>query len=271
VFSERQPGQRLSFDCQAFIRIGSANDAKSVCWGIAVNKLVLGIAALTALIVSPALGADMPLKAPPMMPVWSWTGFYFGIEGGDGWGSTRHTNAVTGINSGTDNNLDGGLFGATYGYNWQSGALVLGLEGDISWTGISDTFKDNGSGFCGTNDACHTQLNWLGTDRVRVGYASNRYLVYATGGVAYGAVQANLPGSVTGCCTNETHTRVGYAAGGGFEMMFTRNLSAKLEYLYVGLGNTTNYHDISAGGEAENVLVTSNIIRAGLNYHFGGM
>lgn len=113
-------------------------------------------------------------------------------------------------------------------------------------------------------------MNWLGTDRVRVGYASNRYLVYGTGGVAYGAVQANIPGSVFGCCTNETHTRAGYAAGAGFEVMFARNLSAKLEYLNVNLGNTANYHEI-ASGDAENVLVTSNIVRAGLNYHFGGM
>jgi outer membrane immunogenic protein len=237
-----------------------------------MKRTVLGSLITMLLAVTPFAtthAADMLLKAPPP-PVWSWTGFYVGIEGGDGWGSTRHTNAITGINSGTNNNLDGGLFGGTYGYNWQSGALLFGLEGDISWSGIRDTFPDNGSGFCGINDACHTQLNWLGTDRVRVGYASNRYLVYGTGGVAYGAVQANIPGSVFGCCTNETHTRAGYAAGAGFEVMFARNLSAKLEYLNVNLGNTANYHEI-ASGDAENVLVTSNIVRAGLNYHFGGM
>ena len=232
-----------------------------------------GVAIITLLIGAPlsvACAADMALKAPPITPVWSWTGFYLGIEGGGGWGSTEHTNSSTGISSGTNNNLDGGLFGATYGYNWQSGALLFGLEGDISWSNIKDTFADNSSGFCGPNDACHTQLNWLGTDRVRVGYASNQYLIYGTGGVAYGAVQANVPGTVTGCCTNETHTRLGYAAGGGFEVKFSRNWSGKLEYLYVNLGNTTNYHFIATGA-AEDVLVTSNIVRAGLNYRFGGM
>lgn len=117
-----------------------------------MKRTVLGSLITMLLAVTPFAtthAADMLLKAPPP-PVWSWTGFYVGIEGGDGWGSTRHTNATTGINSGTNNNLDGGLFGGTYGYNWQSGALLFELEGDISWSGIRDTFPDNGSGFCGS-------------------------------------------------------------------------------------------------------------------------
>ena len=59
--------------------------------------------------------------------------------------------------------------------------------------------------------------------------------------------------------------RTGYTVGGGIEAMFTRNWSAKLEYLYVNFGEKANYA-IIGGTPAENVLVTSNIIRLGLNY-----
>jgi outer membrane immunogenic protein len=214
-----------------------------------------------------ASAADMPVKAAPMVaPAYNWTGFYIGIEGGYGWGSTSHTNVVTGIGSVTDHSLKGGIFGATYGYNWQTGPWVLGLEGDFSWSGIKDAFIDP-SGFCGAGPNCNTNLRWLGTDRVRLGYAWDRYLVYGTGGVAYGSVNAGINNA---CCDFETHTRVGYTVGGGIEAMLVRNWSAKLEYLYVNLGDKVNYNaTIVAPPDGESVAVRFNMVRVGLNYKFG--
>ena len=75
----------------------------------------------TAVLVQTGLAADLPVKAPVMLPTaapYSWTGFYLGIEGGGGWADTRHTNPLNGINSG-DVSINGGLFGGTYGYNLQ--------------------------------------------------------------------------------------------------------------------------------------------------------
>jgi len=235
----------------------------------AVMKLhVFGGLAISALVITTPLStagaADIPLKAPPPASSYNWTGFYLGIEGGGGWGSTQHTNETTGISSGKSNNLDGGLIGGTYGYNWQFGQWVLGLESDISWSGIQDRFQDNGSGFCTGVLTCVTKLNWLGTDRARFGYASDKYLAYVTGGVAYGAVNATIVGNA--CCTNETHTEVGYAAGGGIEGKIIPNWSAKLEYIYVDLGSHHIYQN--AVPHLEDVLVTSNTVRFGLNYHF---
>ena len=134
---------------------------------------------LTAAIFNSARAADMALKAPPpAAAAWSWTGLYLGLEGGGGWGSTSHTNATSAIGSGVNHNLDGGLFGATYGYNWQSGPLVLGFEGDISWSGIKDTFvSSTANNFCITASPCYTALRWLGTDRGRIGFAWDRYLI----------------------------------------------------------------------------------------------
>lgn len=216
----------------------------------------------------PANAADMPARAPvykapvAVAPAWNWSGFYVGVVGGGGWGSTRHTNELNNATSGTDDNLNGGIVGATYDYNWQWGTVVAGLEGDISWSGIRDSFRDN-AGFCGPAP-CVTNLQWLGTNRARVGFAWDRFLIYATGGVAYGSVQAT-------CCaipviTDETRQRSGYVVGGGIESMLAANWSAKLEYLYVDLGEKTNYHTTQPAGEK--VLVTSNMVRLGINYHF---
>jgi hypothetical protein len=92
------------------------------------------------------------------------------------------TNTINGINSGTVG-ISGGLFGGTYGYNFQLGSWVLGFEGDFSWSGIRSKFFDNnGSDFCSpaVELECMTNLLWLGTDRGRLGYAWDRLLVYGT-------------------------------------------------------------------------------------------
>ena len=51
-----------------------------------MRKTFIAFAAITALVHSPALAADMDYKAPvlPPPPVWSWTGFYIGADGGYG-------------------------------------------------------------------------------------------------------------------------------------------------------------------------------------------
>jgi outer membrane immunogenic protein len=217
-----------------------------------------------------ASAADMPAKAPvykaPMVVAPTWAGFYLGVAGGYGWGTTGHTNEVTNIGSGTNNSLRGGIFGVTSGYNWQWGSIVAGLESDFSWSGIKDTFNDNGTGFCPVAQPCVTNLKWLGTDRARLGYAWDRWLIYATGGLAYGRVEATIA-NFTGV-TDETKWRWGYAVGAGVEMMLMPNWSAKAEYLYVNLGDKTNYRLIAPGND-ESVLVRSSIVRVGLNYHFG--
>ena len=191
----------------------------------------------------------------------NWSGFYLGAEGGYGWGSTKHTYAGNGANSGTSTKLSGGLIGATYGYNWQLGSWLIGLEGDMSWTGIKDSFSST-TGFCNSPARCSTDLKWLGTDRARLGYSVGHILLYGTGGFAYGDVRASLPNS--GCCDQETHWRTGYTAGGGIEAMIAPQWSVKVEYDYVDLGNSVNYHLISGG--AEKVLVHDNLIRVGINY-----
>jgi outer membrane immunogenic protein len=244
-----------------------------------VRKVVTVIVAFVALLAPPALAADMAVKAPPSadVPVYDWAGFYLGIEGGGGFGSTSHAFAAapSGANSGGSSNLKGGLAGGTYGYNFQFGRWVAGFEGDFSWSGISDTFIANSGTptFCPAGFPCYTSLEWLGTDRVRLGYAFDRYLAYATGGVAYGNVLATILNAGPTGIDSETHTRVGYTVGAGIEDMIAPNWSVKLEYLYTDFGRENGYTCVVCTPfppTKELVYLNSNIIRLGVDYHFGG-
>jgi len=218
------------------------------------------LAGASALVLSSAtvLAADMPVrtpiaKAPPVAaPLFNWTGLYYGVSGGYGWGSSTHNDPVIGS---TSFDTDGWLLGGTVGYNWQSGPYVFGVEGDLSWANIEGSaISPAGPVF--------TELNWLGTGRVRAGYAADAYLFYVTGGAAFGKVDAGNP--VAGGGTG-SETRVGWTLGGGVEAALAQNWTAKLEYLYVDLGDKDNYP--TAGGPVD-VAFKSHIVRLGLNYKF---
>jgi outer membrane immunogenic protein len=243
--------------------------------GASMKKLLAAGIAVAAFCGAPALAADMPVKAPMVAQAFNWTGFYLGIEGGGGWTDTRHINALTAVASGTAR-INGGLVGGTYGYNWQTGRWVFGLEGDISWSGVQKNFNDpNGSNFCAETFGghCVTDLHWLGTDRVRFGYAWDHLLVYGTAGIAYGNVEGTItglpaPGFLIG---DKTHS--GFVFGGGVEWALAPNWSVKVEYLRADLGTKLTY-DVAPGGGGtlpEKVsLKNLDVVRFGLNYKFGG-
>ncbi len=215
-----------------------------------MKKLLLASVGLLALGVASAAAADiqraMPAKAPVYVaPIYNWTGFYVGINGGGGWGHSDFSAPFAG-----SSNLSGGLVGGTLGYNWQMNQVVFGLETDLDWSNI------RGSSACGAGFSCETKNNWLGTFRGRIGYAADRFMPYVTGGLAYGGVK----GSVAGIGSS-SQTKTGWTLGGGVEFAVAGPWTAKLEYLYVDLGNvdstlgsTNNFH--------------TNIVRAGLNYRF---
>ena len=220
------------------------------------NNLLLGVAAIV-LGAAPALAADMPArvpvaKAPPPVAVqlFDWSGFYWGAVAGYGWGDSSHSEAGGLANGSFDAN--GWLLGGTVGYNWQAGQSVFGIEGDLSWSDIGGTGTSAGGPIT-------TQLNWLGTGRVRAGYAVDNYLFYVTGGAAWGDIDAANVGFASG-----GDTRLGWTVGGGVETKLTQNWSAKLEYLYVDLGDKNLY---TAVGPVD-VAFTSHIVRLGLNYKF---
>ncbi len=118
-----------------------------------------------------------------------------------------------------------------------------------------------------TPHPCGTKLDALGTFRGRVGYAAGangNWLLYATGGLAIGDVRGW--DSLTPASGSDW--RAGWTVGAGVETAFAPNWTAKLEYLYVDLGNAQVFNIVP--GVPESVGFTANIVRAGINYKFGG-
>jgi len=201
-------------------------------------------------------------------PVPNWAGPYVGVEGGYGWGSSRHTD-TGGFDSGSFS-TQGGLAGGTLGYNWQNGPWVFGAEGDISWADISGATA--GGGACGgAVPNCGTRLSDLGTMRGRIGYSLGPIMPYATAGLAVGNVHGGEgDNSGIGASGVGSTYRVGWTAGAGVEDQFSPRWSAKLEYLHVDLGNGPVFTDDLGGGAsaAERVRFDADILRGGLNYKF---
>ena len=212
----------------------------------------LGLLALAAAM--PASAADLPrsqpYKAPAYVAQYNWTGFYLGINAGGAWGDSDWNGFAV------SNSPSGGMVGVTAGYNWQGmgSPWVFGIEGDVDWTNIKDSATCAGL-------SCETRNNWLGTVRGRVGYAWDRWMPYVTGGAAFGDVEANRAGFA-----GNKDTNVGWTVGLGVEGVIAGNWTAKLEYLYADLGDTTC--SAASCGVATNVDLTANVVRAGLNYRF---
>jgi outer membrane immunogenic protein len=107
-----------------------------------MKKALIGIASIAALIGTPALAADMALKAPPPAdPIWTWTGWYVGGNIGYSWGRDHGPITLSDPVAGTlfsvtgNTRLDGVIGGGQIGYNWQIKNWVYGLEADIQASG----------------------------------------------------------------------------------------------------------------------------------------
>ena len=216
--------------------------------------MLLSIVAFSAVTFSiSAHGADIPrpYKAPAYIaPVFSWTGFYIGINGGYVKGSSKWSGGAGDF----EVSPQGWMLGGTLGYNYQAGNWVFGLEGDINYLDLNGT-----SSACAT---CTFKDTWLSTVRGRAGLSFDRWLPYLTGGLAYGNAYVETGGG------SENDTKAGWTVGGGVEYAFLGGWSAKLEYLYVDLGTTTCQAANCGLASDANVAITQNIIRAGLNYRF---
>jgi outer membrane immunogenic protein len=218
--------------------------------------LVAGAALLALTVAQPTLAADAPVyrkaSPPPAVALFNWTGFYVGLNGGAAWGRSAISN-TGGVTTGPFG-IEGWLFGGTIGANWQTGNIVWGIEGDLSWTDI------NGTSFVNCGSGCTTDVNWLGTLRGRVGFTGGAALFYLTAGLAGADIRIfSGNGVVSG-----RSTEFGWTAGGGIEFLVAPNWSLKGEYLYVDIGRAAN--GVPATTFAN--FVRLHILRAGLNWRF---
>ena len=220
--------------------------------------------------------ADLPRRMPVpeyVAPAFSWNGFYIGGHTGVAVGKTSTSNNAPydGFNAGVPlsyNLHPVGIFGGgQLGYNWQYGAYVFGLEGDIGYLGLNDNTS------APPGQYVSSQYGWYGTITGRVGLAMyDRLLAYVKGGAAVASI-TNSAGALVGGVLDpndfsETKkTRWGWTVGSGFEYALNQSWSVKSEYLYMNFGklNSTNLD-----GETFTHKNQVHSLKVGLNYRFGG-
>jgi outer membrane immunogenic protein len=245
-------------------------------------KYVGGIAIAATLFSSAAFAADVVV--PEVIPVFSWTGAYVGVNLGYGGDKAKHSFDVNQerdgpsftANGSLDFTSSGFLGGVQAGYNWQTDQWVLGVETDFQGANIKGEGSVNLDMMGTSIDAkIGTKLDWYGTLRARAGVlATERFLVYATGGLAYGRtksfVDVDTPDPDFNFHESRSKTKAGWTIGAGAEYAITDHLTFKTEYLYTDLGKS-NVFDGDIGNDTNLSIDRKfkfNTVRAGLNYKF---
>ncbi|MDF2996258.1 MAG: porin [Xanthobacteraceae bacterium] len=262
-----------------------------------MKKYLLATVFLGAFLpVSGAYAADMayPVKAPApvVIPVFSWTGFYIGVNAGYGGDKFRYPfdgffddgEDVFSTSGAFDLTSSGFFGGGQIGYNYQfENGWVIGAEADIQWSGIEGELSGNADFFeddvflGGGSFNAGSEVEWFGTIRARLGYAWDKVFLYGTGGAAYGKTKSHYSISLEDDggvffedSASTSDTNWGWTVGAGLEYAITNNLTFKTEYLYVDLGKT-NLVNIDGGedfGFDLDVETKFHTIKAGLNYKF---
>jgi outer membrane immunogenic protein len=243
-----------------------------------MRLLKLGMLAATswaALAIGGANAADLAVYKAPPPPLYNWSGLYVGVNIGYGWGAVEYDAVLTGVGSASrSEKMDGVIGGVQSGYNFQFGQWVLGFESDIQLSGQrgGTTFPGVVAGITVTTDE---KLEWFGTSRTRLGYlATPNILLYGTAGIAYGQLKESATVTAVGVgafTATFKDVKAGWTAGAGIEGAFGSGWSAKLEYLYIDLGETEHSFGTVALGRiaSETRRVTDNILRVGVNYRLG--
>jgi outer membrane immunogenic protein len=237
---------------------------------LAVLSGALALAALSAVPVISAQAADLP-AAPPMptkAPIayapklFDWTGIYVGGHLGGGFSESSWSDPITGIGNGTFNNF-GFLGGGQVGANVQFNRLVLGLEGDFSWTSLKQSSRDS------IGEGISTTVPWTSTITGRVGAAFDRLLVYGKGGFALAQDQSSLTDLGGNTATN-SFLRKGWTVGAGIEYALDDHWSAKIEYDYLGFGSQTMSFATPLETVGSNASLNVQEVKAGVNFRFNG-
>jgi outer membrane immunogenic protein len=269
-------GQDLTSDF-----IGSDDDPNANSSGEnAMKKLLLGTVGLAALgMVTPASAADLAArpytKAPPpiMAPIYDWTGFYIGGNGG--WGESHSCvdffNA-TGIDFADGcRSRSGGLIGGQLGYRWQASQWVFGLEAQGDWADLSNTRLSIINPLFSTR----TKTDGIGLFTGQIGYAWNASLFYFKGGAAVTDNRFSILSTLTGTeLAAASATRWGGTVGVGWEYGFAPNWSAGIEYDHLFMGNSNNsfsvVNPINAAFLNDRISQDVDMVTLRINYRFGG-
>jgi len=245
---------------------------------------------------------------PPIVEVWTWDKWYVGLNGGYSWGrsDTAGTfyNNLTGAQLSptqyTRLNLDGGVFGGQIGKNWQNGSWVFGIEADGQWSGerssalftcavpnvafglaCNNVTFGPGLGVSPTT-TFNQEIAWFATFRGRVGgLVTPSALLYVTGGAAVAGINTsgvlsgvNAQSQVVSVAWGNESVNWGWVVGAGIEARLGGNWTGKIEGLYMDLGSVSGSPVLTTSNPQlrfnYNSSITDIVVRAGVNYHFGG-
>jgi outer membrane immunogenic protein len=225
-------------------------------------------------------------KANPRAPeAYDWTGVYGGFDGSYGWAESSGIltdatgNPLDPYNLGVRRMFAGALVGGNYQFNH----FVVGAEADFQWGNLTansqadSSFTTPAGTLPGGPFTISTTLKEFDSVRGRLGYAFDRFLIYGTGGWAWGnattgyALLGQPPFGVLGVSpgifvNNADHS--GWTAGAGLDYAFTKNVFGRIEYRHTDLGTTSFLSAPTNSGESGN-KVTMNDIRVGIAYKFG--
>lgn len=216
---------------------------------------------------------------------YNWSGVYFGVNAGYGWGEsdvTENPIQLLGIipsSFGSSNDVNGFIGGVHLGLNKQFDHWVLGGEFRLDGANI-----DGSTGDCAGLTSvvgvpglvrfdCSSKVNWVAAALARLGYAQDRWLAYGTlgwavAGVSYNA-SINVPIIGLSLPSGQNDTADGFAFGGGVEYALSDSLTLGVDYTRMNLkddGGGLLLGGILTSGNRE---IDLNTVTARLNLKWG--
>jgi len=249
-----------------------------------MKNILLGAAALGAAIsvAAPASAADLGrpyTKAPAMIaPIYDWSGFYAGLNGGGGsahncWDLTNDlitgAGAIPAFREGC-HNATGGFAGGQLGIRWQTGGWVWGVEAQGDW---ADFKGSNTSLFYGPALTNQSRTDAFGLLTGQVGYAWNNVLWYVKGGAALTDDRYRGLTAAGAVFDQDGDTRFGGTVGTGIEVGFAESWSVAFEYDHLFMGSSgfafTNV-STNLSTRMDNIHQDVDIGQVRVNYRWGG-
>ena len=226
-----------------------------------------------------AAGMAAPAAAgfQPTRPAWG--GFYMGVQGGYGWGETTTVESpdnaapYNGAGNSWTGDSEGMLGGLHMGVDWESYALILGVELAGGYLAVEGEAADPNS--AGLDTVALGGNGYYGEITGRIGFAPDRMLYYMKGGAAF----ADLGLEVTDGCSvdpcgagtiaaSDDGIRDGWTMGAGLAYAFPNNLSLRLEYAWYEFRDVPVVGTIGADSYAWEQDVNFQTVTLGLSFLF---
>lgn len=218
-----------------------------------MKKVIFSIVLMMVMAVSTSALAQNQSYKP-----YTWTGFYVGMQGAylngnSNWEMLYEGNRI-------DHDLEGGMGGFFLGYNYQTPVnLVVGIDTEVNFG------RADGSSSCpNPTFSCHTDLNWLGSTKFRLGYALDRFMPYVAIGWAYGGGEVFVKDLYTSREYSSNNGYFGFTPGIGFEFAITNNLLLRAEYNYYYFYRSEQEIDYSTA----DIQVDTSAFKVGLSFKF---